>query len=462
MSDVVAIVLAAGMGTRMKSALPKALHPVLGRPMLTYPIDAALGAGASRVVLVLGHCRDEIESAMRRYYPDAPLEVAVQAEQKGTGHAVLCALPSVPAGASHVLVLNGDLPNLGAATVSALVEKAVAGVSPVGILTAQMDSPGGYGRIIRDGQGRVLRITEQADASAEELAVGEVNVGTYIFEAEFLRRTIQSLETNNAQDELYLTDLIARSGANGAHACSHVTHDQDEVCGVNNRADLARAERIARARRNHGLMLAGVTMLDPDHTYVGPDVEVAADVLLWPGVTLLGDTRVESGVEVRTGAIVIDAILAQGTLIRAYSHIEGAVIGRDCVVGPFGRLRPATELSAKAKVGNFVEIKKSQVGEGSKVNHLTYVGDATIGAGVNVGAGTITCNYDGKNKHPTVIGDGAFIGSNTELVAPVEVGAGAVIGAGSTITEDVPSGALGLGRARQRNIADYANRKTEE
>ena len=458
MSQLVAIVLAAGMGTRMKSAIPKALHEVLGRPMITYPIDVALETGADLVVVVLGHKRAEIEAVIRARYPSAPIAFALQEEQNGTGHAVLCALPAVPDDFTEVLVLNGDLPNLSPTTISRFVASAKEHAGLAAILTAELDDPSGYGRVIRGDDGRVLWIVEQADATEEQRAMREVNVGTYLFDASFLRDSIGKLTSSNAQNELYLTDLIARAKDEGEPALAILTHDQDEVSGVNHRADLARSEAIARRQKNRQLMLAGVTLIDPDRTYVEPDVVIAPDVTIWPGVVLRGKTEIATGVEIETGCVVIDSSIGPDTLIKPYCHLEGAAVGRGCIVGPFARLRPAAVLANNVHIGNYVEVKKTTIGEGSKANHLTYLGDAIIGSGVNVGAGTITCNYDGVNKHKTEIDDGAFIGSNTELVAPVKVGKNATVGAGSTITEDVPDGALGLGRARQKNIEGYVDR----
>ena len=462
MSEVVAVILAAGKGTRMKSSLPKALHPVLERPMLSHVVDSALQAGAEDVILVLGHQKDRVEETIRELHPDVALSVAVQEVQNGTGHAVLCALDSIPEDAAYVLVLNGDIPNLSAHTMERLVTYGRASGSPVSLLTAKLDDPHGYGRIARDTSGHVVRIVEQSDGSDADLAVDEVNVGTYLFEAQFLRAALATLTSDNAQGELYLTDLIAKANADSPNTCAVVTHDQEEVSGVNHRADLARAERIARHKRNHQLMLAGVTMLDPQRTYVGPHVELGQDITLGPGVELRGNTSIDDDVVVETGNIIIDTAIESGCHIKPYCHFESATVGRGCVLGPYARLRPAAQLAEGVKVGNFVEIKKSTLGVGSKANHLTYLGDATIGAGVNVGAGTITCNYDGVNKFKTVIGDGAFIGSNTELVAPVTVGDGAYVGAGSTIVKDVPARALGVGRARQRNIEGFAERSKSE
>ena len=459
MSQLVAIILAAGMGTRMKSSVPKALHKVLGQPMVTYPIDVALRSGADLVVIVLGHERDAIEAVIRERYPAAPIAFALQSEQNGTGHAVMCGLDEVPDDYGEVLVLNGDLPNLSAATIRRLVASAQDDDSPVTILTAELDDPSGYGRVVRDFEGRVRQIIEEADATDPEREIREVNVGTYVFNATFLRNAVGNLTASNAQNELYLTDAVVRANAEGSPALAVLTPDQDEVSGVNHRADLARSEAIARRRRNRQLMVAGVTMLDPERVYVEASVKIAPDVTIWPGVILRGQTIIGTGVEIEAGCVIANSSIGKNSHVKPYSHLDGATVGTGCIVGPFARLRPAAFLADEVHVGNFVEVKKTALGHGSKANHLTYLGDSIIGSGVNVGAGTITCNYDGKNKHQTVIGDGAFIGSNTELVAPVRIGKNAIIGAGSTITDDVPENALGLGRARQKNIAGYVKKK---
>jgi bifunctional UDP-N-acetylglucosamine pyrophosphorylase/glucosamine-1-phosphate N-acetyltransferase len=456
---VIALILAAGKGTRMRSRLPKVLHPVLGLPMAAYPVRAARAAGIGRVVVIVGYEREAIEADLGRRFPE--LGFALQAEQRGTGHAVQCAREWFAEGPADdlVVVLNGDLPNLQARTIERLLATARDGGPHVALVTAVLDDPTGYGRIIRDEAGRVVEIVEQADATEVQRGIREGNVGTYAFPRGFLTEALDGLAADNAQGELYLTDLVAAAVARGIPVSPVVVDDPVEVMGVNSRADLAAVEAAARRRRNHALMLAGVSMHDPERTRVEADVELAADVVLEAGVELRGATRVATGVRIEVGAIVIDSELGEDALVRAYSHLEGARVGARCQVGPYGRLRQGAVLGEDARVGNFVELKKTTLGRGSKANHLTYLGDAHIGEGVNVGAGTITCNYDGVNKFPTTIGDGAFIGSNTELVAPVTVGRQAYVGAGSTITEDVPDGALGLGRARQRNIEGYSDRR---
>ncbi|MCA9561969.1 MAG: bifunctional UDP-N-acetylglucosamine diphosphorylase/glucosamine-1-phosphate N-acetyltransferase GlmU [Myxococcales bacterium] len=455
MSKLTAIVLAAGKGTRMKSKLPKVLHEVLGKPMVTYPVRAAVDAGASSVVVVVGYGREAVESALRAEFPELDMRFAVQAEQKGTGHAVMTALPFVEGGCERVLILNGDLPNLSAATIAELIHVAEQDNSIAALLTARVEDPTGLGRILRDSLGRVLQIVEESDASPLQRAIQEINVGSYLFRRSYLDGALITLSSGNAQGEFYLTDLFGRAASMEEFPSALVVEDLVQVTGVNNRSELSKAEDCARRRRNEQLMVSGVTMRDPNTTWVETGSQVAADVVLGPGVMIRGRSSIAEDCIIEAGAILQDVQVGRGTTIAPYSHLDGCTIGEDCTVGPFARLRPAAVLHDKVKVGNFVEVKKSTLGKGTKAGHLTYLGDATIGEGVNVGAGTITCNYDGKHKHVTVLGDGVFVGSNTELVAPVSVGARAFIGAGSTITENVPERALALGRARQRNIEGY-------
>jgi bifunctional UDP-N-acetylglucosamine pyrophosphorylase / glucosamine-1-phosphate N-acetyltransferase len=411
------------------------------------------------VVLVVGHGRERIEEVVRAAYPDGAIALALQAEQRGTGHAVLCGLEVVPADAEAVLVLYGDVPNLQPDTVRRLVDETRQAGAPVGFVTALLDDPTGYGRVVRDGEGHPVAIVEQKDASLEEQALREINAGLYLFEAGFLRRAVGSLTTDNAQAELYLTDLIAGAAAGGRAAHAVVADEPATLEGVNSRADLARAEAWARQRINERWMREGVTMLDPERTYIEAGVVLARDVTLGPGVMLHGATRIGAGSVLEGGCVVRDSLLGEGVHLLAYSNLEGAEVHAGASVGPFARLRPAAVIGEGAKIGNFVEVKKSVIGRGSKANHLSYLGDATIGEGVNVGAGTITCNYDGKLKHRTVLDDGVFIGSDTQLVAPVHVGRDAYVGAGTTVTRDVPPGALIVTRAETRIIEGYTERK---
>jgi bifunctional UDP-N-acetylglucosamine pyrophosphorylase / glucosamine-1-phosphate N-acetyltransferase len=455
-----AVVLAAGQGTRMRSAQAKVLHPVCGRPLGAWPVAAARAAGADPIVGVVGHQAEAVETALRAAVPDANLVFALQKEQRGTGHAVICAREALAAAATErVLILCGDVPGLTARTLDALVE--ASDDAEVALLTFAPEDPAAYGRIVRDAEGLPVAIVEAADATAEQRAITEVNAGIYCVSTALLFEALESLSADNAQGELYLTDLVAHAAKTGRRVAA-IRVPPDEVAGVNDRVDLARASARLRRRINEDLMRAGVTFQDPETTYVDAGVTVGPDTLLCAGVHLRGATRIGAGAEIGPYSILQDTTVDSGTKIRAHCDLDSAVIGPNASVGPFARMRPGTVLEAGAAVGNFVETKKSRLGPGVKAGHLSYLGDAEIEAGTNVGAGTITCNYDGANKHKTVIGEGAFIGSNTALVAPVTVGAGAYVAAGSTITQDVPDGALGVARGKQKNLPGWAKRRKRD
>ena len=449
-----AVVLAAGKGTRFRSDLAKVLHPVAGRTMLRWVLEALRPLGLDRVVVVVGHQAAEV--AAEAEAAGLPGLVTVeQPEQRGTGHAVRCAVDAgALAGSDTVLVLAGDAPLLTAEPLRALVD-AHAGNAAT-LLTAHLDDPTGYGRIVRGGDGgAVRRIVEQRDATPDELAITETNTSIYAFAADALARELQALSADNDQGEEYLTDVVAPLVPAGVGA---VATDPEHVLGVTDRAQLADAAARLRRRVLEAHMRAGVSVDDPATTYVGPDVELAPDVRLLPGTHLEGRTRVGVGAVIGPDSRLVDAVLEAGATVT-YSVVVEASIGPHATVGPFAYLRPRTRLEAESKAGAFVEMKNSTVGEGSKVPHLSYVGDTTIGRGANVGAATVTVNYDGFEKHATVIGDGARIGSDTMLVAPVTIGRDAYTGAGSVITQDVPDGALAVERTEQRNVEGYAERK---
>jgi bifunctional UDP-N-acetylglucosamine pyrophosphorylase/glucosamine-1-phosphate N-acetyltransferase len=448
---IAAVVLAAGKGTRMKSDKAKVLHEAAGRPIAFFPIRAALALDASPVVVVVGHQAPEVEKQLSRHFTGAPLRFALQAEQLGTGHAVLCAETALRGFEGSVLILAADVPLLRAETLRKLV--AARKGADVALLTCRATDPKGYGRIVRRPDGTVARIVEEKDASAEERKISEVNASIYLADAKFLFQALRGVGRGNAQGEYYLTDIVARGRAVAVEA------EETEVSGVNDRAQLAWSSAQLRERRNAQLMKDGVTLLDPAVTYVDEGVEVGADTVLEPMVSLRGKTRVGRGVQIGQGCVIVDSELADGAKILPYSHLEGARVGPAATVGPFARLRPGAQLAEQAHVGNFVELKKTVLGKGSKANHLAYLGDAVIGEGCNIGAGTITCNYDGKSKHVTTIEDGAFIGSDTQLVAPVTVHKGAYVGTGTTLREDVPSGALAVSAGKQRNIEGWVERK---
>ncbi|MCP4283725.1 MAG: UDP-N-acetylglucosamine diphosphorylase/glucosamine-1-phosphate N-acetyltransferase [Gammaproteobacteria bacterium] len=436
------VILAAGQGTRMKSSLPKVLHSLAEKPLLGHVIDTARETGAARIAVVYGHGGEQVPDSFSA--PD--LVWVKQAEQLGTGHAVEQALPAMET-MDRVLILYGDVPLIGIATLQALLEAGKE--SPLALLTVTLDDPTGYGRIVRGDSANIRRIVEQKDASEEELALCEINTGIMLVDGSKLRSWIARLESNNAQGEFYLTDIVAMAVAEGSKVRSAQPADAFEVVGVNDKVQLAQLERHLQQTRSEALMRNGVTLRDPSRfdlrgtLVVGRDVELDINVLI-AGNVVLGDN-----VKVGANTVIRNSKIGNGVQVFENCVIENAVVGDGSRIGPFARLRPDAELSANVHVGNFVEIKKTRVDEGSKINHLSYIGDCTIGKAVNVGAGTITCNYDGVNKYRTVIEDKAFIGSDTQLVAPVKVGAGATVGAGSTITKDVPSDSLALSRTKQ-------------
>ncbi|PHQ25003.1 bifunctional N-acetylglucosamine-1-phosphate uridyltransferase/glucosamine-1-phosphate acetyltransferase [Marinobacter guineae] len=448
MSPLHVVILAAGQGSRMKSALPKVLHPVAGRPMLHHVIATAKQLGAERIHTVIGHGAEKV----RETTTEASVNWVTQNEQLGTGHAVAQALPDLPDDA-RVLVLYGDVPLTRHDTLEALV--GTLDDNTLGLLTVTMDNPHGYGRIVRNAEGKVVSIVEQKDATPEQLAIREVNTGILAVSAKHLKTWLPALSNSNAQGEYYLTDIIAMAVEQGLSVSVSQPEDPYEVQGVNNRLQLAELERWFQRREADRLMTEGATLADPARVDVRGELTIGNDLWIDVNVVFEGKVTLGSNVSIGPGCVIKDSTIAQGAEIRANSVIEGATIGANAQIGPFARIRPGTELAANTKVGNFVETKKAVVGEGSKINHLSYVGDASLGRNVNVGAGTITCNYDGVNKYRTVIGDGVFVGSNTSLVAPVTIAAGATIGAGSTITRDVADSELAVARGRQRNISGW-------
>jgi bifunctional UDP-N-acetylglucosamine pyrophosphorylase/glucosamine-1-phosphate N-acetyltransferase len=448
-TKLAAVILAAGQGTRMRSERAKVLHELGGEPMVAYPLRLALGLEASPAVVVVGHRGEQVEAAMTRAFPGR-VAFALQAEQKGTGHAVMMALPALEGFEGRVLILYGDVPLLTRETLMRLTAALDETGAPLSLVTTVLAAPKGYGRILRDASGGVQRIVEEKDATDSERQVTEVNAGIYCVESALLRSALARLKNDNAQGEYYLTDLVQLARADG-HRVSAVIADAEEVRGANNRAELAELGAILRRRINRRHLLAGVTLVDPEHTYIGDRVEIGQDTVIEPGVHLRGATVIGRGCHLDAGCVVTDARLADGVTVKPYTVIEEADVAREAILGPFSRLRPGAEIGPEAHVGNFVELKKARLGKGSKANHLAYLGDAVIGEGANVGAGTITCNYDGFGKYLTELGDGVFIGSNSTLVAPVRVESGAYVAAGSTITEAVGKEDLAFGRAKQVN-----------
>jgi bifunctional UDP-N-acetylglucosamine pyrophosphorylase/glucosamine-1-phosphate N-acetyltransferase len=442
------VILAAGQGKRMASDLPKVLQPLAGRPLLAHVVETARRLGPEAIHIVYGHGGERVRAAL----PAADLHWVLQAEQKGTGHAVAQAMPAI-ADDHTVLVLYGDVPLIKQATLAGLAGRA--GPRTLALLSARLPDPTGYGRVIRDNAGRVVRIVEERDANHKEKAVPEVNTGLLAAPAGKFRGWLSALRPDNAQGEYYLTDCIGAAVRDGFAVEAVVAESAGEVLGVNDKVQLAEVEAVHRRERATALMQRGVTIVDPARVDIRGEVNCGRDVLLEVNVILEGKVRLGDRVKVGPGCVLRDCDIGADTEIRAHSILEGAVTGLRCIVGPFARLRPGTRLADEVHVGNFVEVKNSEVGEGSKANHLSYVGDTTIGRKVNVGAGTVTCNYDGVHKHRTEIGDGAFIGSGTMLVAPVSVGADATIGAGSTITKPAPAGKLTVERSRQQTIENW-------
>jgi len=450
------IVLAAGKGTRMRSALPKVLHELAGRPLLEHVLDTVRQLTPARIHVVYGYGAELV----RKQLADADdVNWVEQAQQLGTGHAVRQALPGLSPGAL-ALVLYGDVPLIRAATLRALLEQCT-GQDPA-ILTAELKDPTGYGRILRDGTGAVTAIVEEADASEAERQITEINTGFIACPADRLQVWLDEIDTRNRQGEYYLTDVIGCAAQAGAKVGAVGCADPKEITGVNSQAELAKVERRFQARQAEALMEAGLGLRDPARFDLRGDLRFGVDCVFDINVVIAGDVTLGNQVSVGPNCQIIDSKIGNGVEIRANSVIEGASIADHCSVGPFARLRPGTVLDSGARVGNFVETKNTTLGEDSKANHLAYVGDATVGHRVNIGAGVITCNYDGANKHPTVIGDDAFIGSNSALVAPVTVGKGATVGAGSAVTRDVPEGQLALTRAEQQVRTDWQRPKKEK
>jgi bifunctional UDP-N-acetylglucosamine pyrophosphorylase/glucosamine-1-phosphate N-acetyltransferase len=455
MADIHVIVLAAGKGTRMRSELPKVLHSLGGQRLLDYVLSTATALGPKSITVVVGHGAEQIRDA---YRADGRLQFVVQEPQLGTGHAVLQAEPVVRDARGTLLLLYGDVPLLSAPTLRRLVEQHEADRAAATVVTAVVDRPYGYGRIVRT-KGHLARIVEERDASPEQRKIKEVNAGIYAFDLEPLFDAIRGIAPQNSQGEYYLPDLIAIYRRRRLGVSTLTVTNANEIKGINSRSELAEVGTIVRQMKNEELMAAGVTLIDPATTYVQSDVVVGRDTVIHPNVYLEGRTVIGEACEIHSGVRIVDSTIGSRVTVRNYCIITESTLADDVIVGPFAHLRPASDVRAGAHIGNFVELKKTTLGAGSKASHLTYLGDATIGANVNVGAGTITCNYDGTTKNATVIEDGAFIGSDSALVAPVTVGKGAYVAAGSTIVEDVPPGALGIARGRQVNKEGWTKKR---
>lgn len=443
------VILAAGQGKRMNSDLPKVLQPLAGQPLLQHVIRTARGLNPANIIVVYGYAGAQVQAALKH----EDVDWVLQAEQLGTGHAVMQAMTVIPD--DHmVLVLYGDVPLIGAASLKKLI--AAAGQNALALLSVNLDEAAGYGRIVRDAGGHVTAIVEHKDANAAQLQIREANAGFMAAPAGRLREWLLGLGRDNEQREYYLTDVVALAVAAKHRVEAILAANAAEVLGVNDKVQLAQVESCYRAQRARELMIAGATLADPARIDIRGDVEVERDVFIDVNVVLVGKVHLSARAKIGPNCLIKNSRIGADTEVFANSTIESAVVGENCRVGPFARLRPDTVLHTGAHIGNFVEVKNSEIGPGSKANHLTYLGDTRVGSEVNVGAGTITCNYDGKNKWPTAIEDGAFIGSGSMLVAPVHIGAGATIGAGSTITQNAPEGKLTLTRARQAMVAEWS------
>jgi bifunctional UDP-N-acetylglucosamine pyrophosphorylase/glucosamine-1-phosphate N-acetyltransferase len=455
LEGIATIILAAGKGTRMKSDLVKVLHPLLGLPMLAYPIDLSLnGVRSEKTIVVVGCQADQIKERFK----DPRILFTLQEEQLGTGHAILQAVPLLQGFTGTVLILCGDVPLVKEETIRSFIEDFRKNDSILSVMTVVVENPLGYGRILRDPKGWLETIVEEKDARDKEKAIREINTGIYCVQGQFLAEALKEIGKENAQGEYYLTDLVGIANKRGLRCSAYPVADSLEVMGINTRVDLATANGALRQEKVRALMLSGVTVIDPRTTYIDRLVEVGRDTVLYPNCLLQGKTTVGERCTIEPNTKISDSVIGDEVTIRANSVITESKIEDQAVIGPFAHLRPLTEVKAKAKIGNFVEVKKSVIGHGSKANHLTYIGDSLVGEGVNIGAGTITCNYDGFEKHQTLIGDRVFVGSNVELVAPVKIGKNASIGAGTTVTKDVPDGALAISRIKQKNIRGWSKK----
>ena len=454
MNNISFIILGAGLGKRMKSNLAKVLHPVAGIPMILYPVDVARCFHPQKIIVVIGFQADKVSSILP---PD--VDTVYQAEQKGTAHAVSLAFEALDNYRGKVVVLCGDVPLITKGLIEDLLDFHKGNRAVVTVLTASVEDPSGYGRIVRDGNGDIMRIVEDSDASRDIKRIDEINTGMYIFESEFFTKIIQEVKAENRQGEFYLTDTIEIARKKGLRVCAFKTDRVEEVMGVNTRMDLACAENIMRQRINKSHMLNGVTIINPLETYIERDVRIGQDVVIYPGVFLQGDTAIGEGTVIYPHTRVINSCIGKNVIIKDSCVIEESRIDDEVQIGPFARIRPGTKINPRARIGNFVELKKVTMGEGSKANHLTYLGDAEVGKDVNIGAGTITCNYDGWDKHRTIIGNRVFVGSDVQMVAPVKIEDDVFIAAGTTVTRDVPSGSLAIGRVDQKNIEGWVHRR---
>jgi bifunctional UDP-N-acetylglucosamine pyrophosphorylase / glucosamine-1-phosphate N-acetyltransferase len=458
MGEIAALILAAGKGTRMKSGLVKVMHTLGEKPMISWPVMAARGAGAGRIVLVVGH---QSEKVREFFAAEEGLDFALQEEQIGTGHAVRCAARYFKGLKGRVLILCGDVPLIRAATLQALLSAHEESRATVTVLTARLENPHGYGRVVKGERGDVLRIVEEKDATQEERSISEINSGIYCVESEFLFAAVAALDNDNAQGEFYLTDIVKQGAELGKICSSFAVVDMEEIMGVNDRLQLAAAGKSLRRRINESLMLAGVTIIDPDNAYIEEGVKIGADTVIYPNVHISGPTIIGTACVIEPSVVIRGCAIGNGVTIKAGTVMNDSILRDGVAVGPMAHLRPGNVLGEHVKIGNFVEAKKVVMGEGSKASHLTYLGDSTIGRHVNIGCGTITCNYDGVSKHRTVIEDDVFVGSDVQFVAPVTIGRNSLIAAGTTVTRDVPPDSLAIARAPQVNKEGWKLKKRD-
>jgi bifunctional UDP-N-acetylglucosamine pyrophosphorylase/glucosamine-1-phosphate N-acetyltransferase len=456
--NLAVVILAAGMGKRLKSDIPKVLHPVLGRPMLSYVLDAVETLSPKRVVVVVGHGAEGV----KKVSTSKKITYVTQGKQLGTGHAANCARSALENFKGNILILNGDFPLITTSSLKKFMNDHEKKKADLSILTALIDDPHGYGRIRRDQNGGVIGIIEEKDASREERFIDEINSGTYCVKSSFLWNALKKINSKNKQSEYYLTDIVGAAHKDSLKINGALVSDSDEVMGVNDRAELSYVESVLKWRVNEGLMRSGVTLIDPETTYISPEVKVGRDTTIYPNTHIYGNSQIGRNCVIGPSTWIEDSKFGNEVVVKSSCYITGATIKNNVSVGPFAHIRPEALIMDGAKIGNFVEIKKSKIGPGSKVSHLSYVGDTVMGKDVNIGAGTITCNYDGINKHKTVIEDNVFIGSDTMLVAPIKIGKGATTGAGSTISKDVPQGSLAIGRARQTIIKDWKRKPKDK
>jgi bifunctional UDP-N-acetylglucosamine pyrophosphorylase / glucosamine-1-phosphate N-acetyltransferase len=455
---VVALILAAGKGTRMKSSLPKVLHPILGQPIINYVIEEIKKVSPEKTVLVVGYGSGDVKTALKSHQ----LSYVSQSRQYGTAHGVMSSRRELDGYDGTVVILYGDSPLIRHETLSKFINAHKKSKSSLSILTAKVGNPYGYGRIIRNGRGDVTDVVEERDATPKQRGLNEINSGIYCVETGFLWKALDQIDRKNNQKEFYLTDMVGIASRAGVKVNGFNFNVEDEIIGINNRIELSHAEELMRKRINEKLMLSGVTILDPEQTYISPLVSIGIDTVIYPQSFIYGKTKIGKRCRIGPSVWIEDAEINNDSTIRFSSYIEKAHIGASVMIGPFAHLRPGSELMDGSKIGNFVEVKKSRIGISSKVQHLSYVGDATVGDRVNIGAGTITCNYDGLHKYQTIIEDDVFIGSDTMLVAPVKIGRGATTGAGSTITKNVEPESLAIGRAKQVTIKNWKRKPKDK